>query len=221
MAGGARNNAGLTKQMDRFAREVALGRTLEQASINAGYDGNPANASRRAAIQKVDLAIKAYREEYKETARMRQVAQVEAATNSFATDGVTLAWLIMETKQTLQDARAADKYKEAIEAIKLLAALSGFIRAGKGDPEPNKDTSNVHLDPQSPISIQVLNQFTGASHRLAGDVAEEREALIDVRDARTQRAVSYRGPGEPVEIPELVPRPNDEAVPLYVESESE
>lgn len=92
---------------ERFAQELACGKTADEAYVLAGYTENRCNASRLKATENI----------------MKRLAELQGRVSEKTE--VTLEWLLEKAKEVLNQAMQAGQNAAAVSAIKELGILSG------------------------------------------------------------------------------------------------
>lgn len=165
---GARSDFGLTAQQEKFCQAVARGHTLVEAAVMAGYSAvDESVAHKRAHVPKIAARIATIREENRELLKAQRAAEKEALDSGFLDTGVTLKWLLTETKEIMVEARSDGKYRDALSAVEMMAKLAGYLAAhGGGGSDPKKHSLN-DPHPSPAVAVQVVNQYAGITDQLA------------------------------------------------------
>lgn len=183
---------------ERFAQNRAKGMSQVQAGINAGLSGASANMSRISNRPDVKMRIQEIQEESKSFQEGVLAARAQALQLDTADPTINVAWLKRELMTNLDEARKAMDFRQANEAIKLLAQITGVLRSGSGgdqrrprtplggDDEDGDDNGGRLSNPGTQVAVQVINRF---AERLVDNSGDSSAAKQDAAPERTRPAV--------------------------------
>jgi hypothetical protein len=189
----------LNEREEAFCQLVAKGADLVVASIAAGYNPDPGNASRRAQKPKIKMRIEEIKQELRDKRALTNEQDEAERTQKLKEEGVTMAWLVQELKDIVNQAKGEGKFRDAIEGVKTIAQISGHIRGGGVDHDPNRmrpNHGNLQSYPPPAVAVQVVNQYADLADRIAriGDEEGDDAALPAEENRRgNQRLLESRG----------------------------
>lgn len=150
---------------EKFAQNLAKGRSQAEAYMNAGYETGDAAASANAARLIGNDSVAA------------RVAELQTRTAGKAE--ITLDSLLCEAAEIQLAAQAAAQFSAANGALKLKAELSGHYVQRKEDVTPRRSSDQIDSRVRQLLADRDKGRAAGASGR-AGEGAERDEAIPTV-----------------------------------------
>lgn len=132
---------------ERFAQELAAGKTADEAYVSAGFKKNRGNASRLKADESILKRIE----------ELRERAQVAASSSL----NITLQWLEEKAEEARQLAMQQGQPSAAVAAIKELGVLSG-LRVEKRE-NTNRNANDLTDDELADIARRGSGDFASAA----------------------------------------------------------
>lgn len=157
---------------EAFALGLAKGLSQSKAYVQAGYNKNPAGASKLAQSPAVIARVEELKDEIAANVNRAMTNPSEETFGSLAEMGITMDWVAGSYKRIYEEALQAGQYAPANTAVANIQKLLELEGRGKGDDQTDGD---------SKIAISDVNTMLGKVKDLVEAAkGTEQPEIIDI-----------------------------------------